>query len=65
MWCLETIKYNNSPEGQEAQKVEKIIDKMATHLIVRKETERYGSIHFTYDGELTEKQAFEVQKEYG
>ena len=65
MWDLTTIKYMNSPEGQEAQKLEKIIDKMATHLSVSKSYERYGSVNFKYNGSLTEKQAVKVQQEYG
>ena len=65
MWDLQTIKYMNSKEGLEERRLEGIIKKMATHLIVRKETERYGSIHFTYDGELTKEQALKVQQEYG
>ncbi len=65
MHSLETIKYMNSPEYQELKRMEGIINKMATHLIVRKETDRYGSIHFTYNGELTEQQASKVQQESG
>ena len=50
MHSLETIKYMNSPEYQELKRMEGIINKMSTHLIVRKETDRYGSVHFTYNG---------------
>jgi hypothetical protein len=34
-------------------------------LVIRKETQRYGSIHFYYQGELTQKQAAKVQQESG
>ena len=65
MWDLQTIKYMNSPEGQETRKLERIIEKMETHLSVSKCYEVGGSVNFKYNGKLTEDQACKVQQEYG
>lgn len=65
MHSLETIKYMNSPEYQELKKMESIINKISTHLEVSKDSQRYGSVHFSYNGELTEDQAVKVQQESG
>ena len=65
MHSLETIRYMNSPEYQELKKMESIINKISTHLQVSKESKRYGSVNFRYNGSLTEDQAVKVQQEYG